>query len=207
MVMPAGLRRFALMAHVTSSVGWMGAVGSFLALAVAGLTSENAQIVRAVYIAMEVTTWFVIVPLSVATLVTGLVQSLGTEWGLFKHYWVVVKLIIGVLATAILLLHTRAIEQVATVAMNSTLTATDVRQLRVQLTADAIGAIVALLIATALSIYKPRGLTPYGRDRLIVERPELGATPRWVYAARIIAVLVVSLFLIAHLMKGRMHGH
>lgn len=91
MIMTPGLRKFALTAHVTSSVGWLGAVAGFLALAVAGLTSHDAQKVRAAYLAMELTGWFVIVPLSIASPLTGLVQSLGSTWGLFRHYWVLIK--------------------------------------------------------------------------------------------------------------------
>jgi hypothetical protein len=53
MAMTSGLRKFALTTHVTSSVGWLGAVGAFLALAIAGVGSENAQIVRSAYLAMH----------------------------------------------------------------------------------------------------------------------------------------------------------
>lgn len=70
MTMTLPLRKFALTAHVTSSVGWLGAVGGFLALAVAGLASPDAQVVRAACLAMELTGWFVIVPLSLASLPT-----------------------------------------------------------------------------------------------------------------------------------------
>lgn len=62
MTMTSGLRKFALTTHVTSSVGWLGAVGAFLALAIAGVGSQEAQIVRAAYLSMHLTTWFVIVP-------------------------------------------------------------------------------------------------------------------------------------------------
>ena len=68
MTMTPRLRQFALTAPVTSSVGSLGAVAGFLALAVAGLTSQDAQIVRAAYLATELITWFVIVPLSLASL-------------------------------------------------------------------------------------------------------------------------------------------
>ena len=78
------LRKLALTAHVTSSVGWLGAVAGFMAVSIAGLTSQDAQVVRAAYLAMELTSWFVIVPLAVAALLTGIVQSLGTPWGLFR---------------------------------------------------------------------------------------------------------------------------
>ena len=81
MTMTPRLRKFALTAHVTSSVGWLGAVAAFLALAVAGLTSQNAQMVRAAYLAMELTAWFVIVPLSLASPLTGILQSLWVANG------------------------------------------------------------------------------------------------------------------------------
>jgi hypothetical protein len=90
-------------------VGWLGAVAGFLALAVAGLTSQDAQTVRAAYVTMELTGWFVLVPLALASLLTGLVQSLGTTWGLFRHYWVLAKLLINVFATIVLLLYTQTL--------------------------------------------------------------------------------------------------
>jgi hypothetical protein len=86
MVMTPGVRKFALVAHVTSSVGWLGAVAAFLVLSVAGLTSERAETVRGAYVAMNLIGLVAIVPLSLAALLTGLIQSLGTHWGLFKHY-------------------------------------------------------------------------------------------------------------------------
>lgn len=118
--------------------------------------------VRAAYLAMELTGWFVIVPLSLASLLTGLVQSLGTSWGLFRHYWVLIKLLITVLATILLLVHMQPVGHLARVVAETTLTGGEVAGLRVQLVADAGAALVALLVATALSVYKPQGMTPYG---------------------------------------------
>ncbi|MDQ3803175.1 MAG: hypothetical protein M3416_04900 [Acidobacteriota bacterium] len=163
--MTPGLRKFALTAHVTSSVGWLGAVAGFLALAVAGLTGRDAQTVRAAYLTMEMITWFVIVPLSLGSLLTGLVQSLGTPWGLFRHYWVLVKFLLTILAIAILLVHTRPISHMAGVAAETTLSGADLRGLRVQLVADAAVALLVLLVNTTLSVYKPRGMTRYGRRK------------------------------------------
>src|SRR5437667_8653660 len=105
MTMTPGLRKFALIVHLTSSVGWIGAVVAYLALGVSAVTSRDAQTVRAVWIAMELTGWFVIVPLALAALLTGLVMSLGTQWGLFRHYWVLISLGLTFLATVILVLH------------------------------------------------------------------------------------------------------
>jgi hypothetical protein len=165
MTMTPNLRKLALTAHITVSVGWLGAVAGFLALAVAGLTSQDAQLVRAAYLAMDLTASFVIVPLSLASLLTGLVQSLGTPWGLFRHYWILLKLLITVLATLILLVHMKPISYMASVVSETTLSSGDFRQLRIQLVANAGAALLALLVTTTLSVYKPSGMTPYGQRR------------------------------------------
>jgi hypothetical protein len=156
------LRKFALTAHVTFSVGWLGTVAVFLALAIAGLASQDAQKVQAAYLAMEMITWFVIVPLSLASFITGIVQSLGTTWGLFRHYWVLAKFLITNLATLLLLVHTQPIGILAGVAREMIVSDANVGRLQIQLVADAGAALLALLVATTLSVYKPRGLTPYG---------------------------------------------
>lgn len=155
-----GVRKLALTAHVSASVGWLGAVAGFLALA--GLTSPDGLKARAAYLSMDVTTQFVIVPLCLAALATGLIQSLGTRWGLFRHYWVLAKLLMTLFATIILLLHTRAIRSMAEAAVHATLAPGDFRPLRIQLAADAGAALLVLLVVTALAVYKPRGLTRYG---------------------------------------------
>jgi hypothetical protein len=161
MMMSPAVRKLALTAHVTSSVGWLGAVASFTALAITGLTSTDAQLVRAAYLAANVVTQSIIVPLSLASLVTGIVQSLGTPWGLFRHYWVLIKLVLTVLATALLFVHTRPISYLSTVALEGALSA-EVRSIQIQLAVDASAAIGVLLVATVLAVYKPRGLTRYG---------------------------------------------
>ena len=165
MTMTPGLRKFALTAHVTVSVGWLGAVAGVLALAVAGLTSQDAQTVRAAYLAMELSGWFVLVPLALASLLTGLVQSLGTKWGLLRHYWVVFKLFINVFATIILLMYTQTLGDLADVAAATT-SSSDLDGLRTPSPVLHAGAaLLLLLVATTLAVYKPSGMTRYGRRK------------------------------------------
>jgi len=128
MVMTPGLRKFALTAHVTSSIGWFGGVAAFLALAVAGLTSQDRELVRAAYLAMDVTTWFVIVPLALVSLLSGVVSSLGTKWGLFRYYWVLFKLALTILATIGLYGHTGEISLLAGVAAKTTVFSADLHK-------------------------------------------------------------------------------
>jgi hypothetical protein len=100
--------------------------------------------------------------LSFASLGTGLVSSVGTKWGLFRHYWILVKLLLTIVATALLLVHTQTIRRVAHAAAEVTLSTSDLRRLRIQLAADAGAALLVLLVNTTLGVYKPRGLTRYG---------------------------------------------
>ncbi|MFE9399362.1 hypothetical protein [Streptomyces flavidovirens] len=165
------LRKLTLTLHVTSSVGWLGAVAAFLALAVTGLTTSTPQTARGAYLAMDVVGWYVIVPLSVASLLSGLVQSLGTVWGLLRHYWVIAKLLITVVATVLLLVHMQPVGQLADAAARATLVDGELEGMRIQLIADAAAALLVLLTAAALSVFKPRGVTRYGRRRRREQSP------------------------------------
>jgi hypothetical protein len=162
MTMTPRLRKFALTAHVTFAVGWLGAVAAFLALAIAGLTSQDAQMVRSAYLAMELIARFVIVPLSFAPLLTGPVLSLGTKWGLFRHYWILAKLLITILSTIIMQVHMQPISLLAGAASKTTVFSADLHGLQVQMVLASAAALLALLVATVLAVYKPRGMTAYG---------------------------------------------
>jgi hypothetical protein len=215
MTMVPGLRKFTLTAHVTTTVGWLGAVVVFLALAVLGLTGQDAQMVRGVYLVMEPAARFVLVPLAFASLLTGLVQSLGTEWGLFRHYWVVFKLLIAVFATIVLLIYMETFSFMAGVAADPSADLAVVRNTSPRL--HAMLALLLLLVATVLGVYKPRGITPYGARKQHAQRvpsqphtgvgPERGSTtptPRWVKVFASIAFVVVLLFVILLFTRG---GH
>jgi hypothetical protein len=174
MVLPPRLRKLALTAHVTASVGWLGAVLAFLALSVTGLTSQDPQTVRGAYLVMEPTAWAVLVPLSLASLLTGLISSLGSTWGLFRHYWVLFKLAINLVATIVLLLYTQTLAYLAGVAAEPPLPSRELHGLRdPSPTMHAAAALLLLLAATTLAIYKPRGMIRYGQRKQHRKRPLL----------------------------------
>jgi hypothetical protein len=165
MAMASGWRQGVLTAHIVSSVGWLGAVAAFMALATAGLTSTDGQVVRGAYVSMAILTSYIIVPASAASLATGVAASLGGPWGLFRHYWVLIKLIITLAATALLALHTRPIGYMARAVSETALLQTELHPVRLQLVVDAGAALAALLLTTVLGVYKPRGVTRYGRRK------------------------------------------
>lgn len=156
-------RKLVLVLHVTSSLGFVGAVSAFLALAITGATARP-ELAYAAYQAMQVVTWQVIVPLAFGTLLIGVVQSLGTPWGLFRYYWVIVKLVLTIIAVVVLMLQTDTIDALALAASGGNLEGYAGARFSMMLHAS--GGAVVLLIATVLSVYKPRGLTGYGAASL-----------------------------------------
>ncbi|ACP22295.1 conserved hypothetical protein (plasmid) [Sinorhizobium fredii NGR234] len=166
MTMAPLLRKIALIAHIISSVGSLGAVAAFLALAIAGLSSEDGQVIRSVYVTMEVIARTVIIPLVFASLATGLIQSLGTTWGLFRHYWVLTKLLLTIFTATVLMLQMDGIAYVAARAAETAFSSGDLLGLRRSLVVHAAGGLVVLLVTTTLSVLKPRGLTRYGWRKL-----------------------------------------
>jgi hypothetical protein len=207
MLMSQPIRKLTLTAHVVSSIGWVGALAVFLAHSIVSVASPDVQLVRTAGIAMALTTWCVILPLSVASLVTGLLQAWGTAWGLLQHYWVVIKLLLTLVATAVLLLKLAPIDALSTAASTVAFSTSDLLELKTSLLVHAAAGLFLLLVATALAVYKPAGLT--SRGAAILRRRGAGAGdgnvsvarwPRWVrqFAAigllALLAVLAMLLF-------------
>jgi hypothetical protein len=162
MLMPPAVRRGALALHVVCSIGWIGAAAAYLALGVAAQVSGQPQTVRAAWIGMELTGWFVIVPLGCLAFLTGLLMAVGTPWGLIRHYWVLIALTLTTVALAVLILHMPSVSATAALARSADDRATT--QLGGDIIHPAVGLIVLVVVAV-LNIFKPRGLTAYGQRR------------------------------------------
>ncbi len=159
--MRPGLRRFVLSIHLMVSVGWIGAAAAYLALDVATVATSEPQVLRAAYLGMDLIVRTVIVPIAIATLISGIVISLGTRWGLFRHYWVVISLALVVLATVVLLFETQTVSGLAEVAADPSTTPEQLAALDSTLVHSA-GGILLLGAILILNVYKPRGVTRYG---------------------------------------------
>jgi hypothetical protein len=216
MAIAPALRRFTFTTHVTSSVGWVGAVLVFLALAAIALTSKDERTVRGAYLVMAPAAWFVLVPLAHAALVSGIALSLGTPWGLFRHYWVVFKLGITLFSTVILMIYMGTFQQMAGVAADPVVELGLVRNPSPLV--HAVLALTLLLIATWLAVYKPFGMTPYGTRTNFQRRPAsttalrqtalshaAASAPTGMYIVALV-VLAVMVIVFLHL-TGTSFGH
>jgi hypothetical protein len=151
-----------LAVHLTVSIGWIGAVLAYIALGLAATNSTRTVTVRSAWVAMELIGWQVLIPLAVASLVTGILLGLGTKWGLVRYYWVLVSLVATCFATAVLVLHMPDVSALADRAR---------RERRPELGTlggDLFHATLGLLVLVSvlvLNMFKPPGLTRYGWRR------------------------------------------
>jgi hypothetical protein len=203
------LQKFALLTHITFTVGWLGAIVPYLVLVIAGLTSPDVQLVRSASLSMELIGWYVLVPLSFAALLSGLVQSLFTPWGLFRHWWIVAKLALTVFAVVILFEHMREVSRVAQMARDAMVSSAHFRGDLIHAT----GGLLVLVAALTLSVFKPWGMTPYGRRRASLPSASSEVTPtrqpasvtgrsQW---ARIVTIHVAHVVVVALLLVVILH--
>lgn len=160
-IMPPRLRKLVLAAHIALAVGWIGAAAAYVALDVTAAVGRDAQTLRACYLGMGLIAWYVIVPLALASLLSGLLMSLGTRWGLVRNYWVLISLLLTIIATTVLLVETQTIGYHADVAADPRTSGEDLRALGSTLV-HSVGGTVVLLVILVLNVYKPRGMTRYG---------------------------------------------
>jgi hypothetical protein len=205
--------------HISVSVGWIGAVVAYLALVIAATRVDGDQVLRAAWISMDLIGWYAIVPLALAAFLTGLMIALGTPWGLFRHSWVLVSLLLTGLATGVLLGHMPTVSSFAAIAADSAIVEVPAilgPALRGELLHAGLGLLVLLAIA-AINVYKPRGLTAHGRrhSQRVADSAHLDTitsapvpasvprrTPRWVYAVWIHAAVLLVLLAIMHVRGG-----
>lgn len=171
MTMSPNIRKLALTIHLVFSIGWIGAVVVYLALGISAVKSTDPETIRAAWIAMERSGWSAIVPLAIGSLGTGIIMSLGTPWGLFRHYWVLITLALTIFCAAILLLHMPTVSAM-TQMTRADATARDAHG--GDLLHSSLG-LAVLLVITVLNVYKPQGVTRYGwrkqRDRRRAAKP------------------------------------
>jgi hypothetical protein len=136
-------RNIALTVHIVVSVGLLGDSAGFLAVAIRRALADDPAFAAASLDLLGTFALFFGIPLSFLSLLTGLALGLGTPWGVFRHPWVIIKLVLTV--TVIV---------VGATILRPVLTA-DGNPGSGPLVAGAAYDVAALTAATALAVFKP----------------------------------------------------
>lgn len=160
-------RKALLTLHVVTAVGWLGTDFVLLFLAVAGVSGADPAVV---YPATALIGLWVFTPLSFVVWIVGVLGSLLTPWGLFRYWWVVVKLALTTLMVVLVVFALRpgllAMDDVAAVDRTGALF-------------PPVVSTTMMLVASVLSTYKPWGRIRRTRPptRSPSERPTAGGRP------------------------------
>ncbi|MFI6285646.1 DUF2269 domain-containing protein [Streptomyces sp. NPDC051018] len=161
-------RRAVLVIHISASAGWLGLTLGLLALATTAITTDSGTMTEAAARSMKVFTDWLVLPLALLTLLSGLTLALGTPWGLLRHRWVVTKFCITLVTVtaSVFALRPGVDHAVRSVASGAPLPSEN------DLVMGPIVSFSAYLLMTVISVLKPWGLTRRGR------RLRAGATSR-----------------------------
>ena len=178
------VRRINLVLHVAVSVGWLGMDAVLLVLGATAALAGDPELTRACYLAMDAAGGLMLVPIALLTLLTGLVAGMGTKWGLVRHWWVLVKLVLTLAAATASIFLLRGTLAEAAEAAGTPLP--DLGRYELDMVIPPTVALVLYLTMTVLSVVKPWGRTGWGRPVPAAgrrpaparRRPELAASGR-----------------------------
>jgi hypothetical protein len=143
-------RKALLTTHVISSVGLLGADAAVLALVFAGWRGSEPP---TAYPAAHLLGQALILPLALLALTTGTALGLLTPWGLLRHWWILIKLVLTAAGTVLALfvliptLDAAAVDALARRPLADPFA----------LVKDSVGACGVLIATILLAYYKPFG--------------------------------------------------
>ncbi|MFE6610979.1 PDR/VanB family oxidoreductase [Amycolatopsis sp. NPDC057786] len=164
-------RKIWLVLHIGVSVGWLGLSLGMLTLALIGLLAGTHVARHSAYEIFHIFDLVIVIPSVVLTIITGLVLSLGTPWGLVKHRWVLAKFLISLSIPAAAAVESRWVTELVARTEDP---AARPGALGVALVITVGGFALSLWVAVILSVLKPWGRTRWGRDR--VSAPTVAVT-------------------------------
>ncbi|MYV99201.1 DUF2269 family protein [Streptomyces sp. SID3343] len=151
------VRRAVNSGHVVFAVGLLGAEWAMLLTSVVARSTDDPTLRHSGYRLMQVFALGGGIPFSVLSLISGVLLCLYTPWGLWKHLWIKVKI---VLLLAVIVTGVGVVSQFVHRLMSASAPGGDADALPALQTwhlAAVIFQILALIVATALSVFKPAG--------------------------------------------------
>jgi uncharacterized membrane protein len=142
----ARTRNAVLTFHIAVSVGLLGDSAGFLAVAIRAARADDPAAVMEMMRVLNMFAFVFGIPLSFASLISGILLGFGTKWGVLRYPWVIAKLL--------LILSVIVVGGVAIGPVLDTMLAGGTGGSG-RLIAAAAYDVVALAVATGFSVFKP----------------------------------------------------
>lgn len=94
-------RRWLLSFHLIFVAILLGVSVAFIILSIVAGTTNDVGILKACYLSMHILAETSIRASTIGTVVTGILLSLLTSWGLFKYWWILVKEILTIFSIVV----------------------------------------------------------------------------------------------------------
>jgi hypothetical protein len=95
-------RKWWLLLHVVTSVGWLGLNVGNLTLAIVGLMTDDPTTQHTALGAMYLVAGPLLIPVSLLAFSSGVVLGLYSKWGVIRYRWVLVKFILTTIALVLI---------------------------------------------------------------------------------------------------------
>ncbi|MBM7553354.1 hypothetical protein [Thalassobacillus pellis] len=150
-------RRWLLIFHLLFCAIMFGNMVTFLLLSIAASSTEDSNLMEACYQIMHLLSETSVRASTFATIITGVLLSVWTKWGLFKYYWILAKegltlLLFGLNVWAMEAWTNRALTKVT-----STTFPTTSAIVQLDLWVGIILQLFTLILIFAISVFKPWG--------------------------------------------------
>lgn len=157
-------RKLLVVVHVVSSVGWLAITMVNGVLTFTSVFTDDPRRQHAAILMMGQIGDYLLLPISVIALVSGLALGVGTKWGLVRYRWVAIKLVMTLIAIGLTLFTLLpGIRELAETAASTV----DGQFVEAGRRPDGFYPIIVsssmYLTMIVLSVYKPGGKTRYGR--------------------------------------------
>jgi uncharacterized membrane protein len=96
-------RRIVLITHIASAGAWLGVDVAMAVLIVTALSTDDPGTLTFTLQALELVSIWPLLACGLLCLLSGIVLGLGGRWGLFRYWWVAVKLVLNLVLTGLVL--------------------------------------------------------------------------------------------------------
>jgi hypothetical protein len=159
-------RSWLLSLHIATGGLWFGTALCSVALALSILLLKPGEAIHGINLARNVLGQYIIIPAAVFSVITGVLLCGFTNWGFFKHYWVMVKqlvtLVLIMLGSVWLGPMTKEMTALSEAGRSQVLQNPD--YLTLQTTATLVGALQTLALLTVIIVST---LKPWGKRRAV----------------------------------------
>lgn len=155
--MKAPVRKLVLLLHIMSAGIWLGLDVAMAFAIFTALNTDDRQLAAALFQALETITVVPLLSTGVVCLITGLFLGWGSRYGIVRYWWVLIKIVLNLILTALVLLSLQSgVQEVGEYGARLITDPTATTDLS-NIVYPPIVSPTALTIAMLLAVFKPWG--------------------------------------------------